>query len=427
MKDSFYSEFEKIYRGSRELIKSRLVAYRDFYLPLAEIYPNSNTCDLGCGRGEWLELLNEAGFKTEGIDLDEGMLSYCRDLNLNVRQQDVIQYLQSLDDNSVSLVSSFHLVEHIGFENVKLLVQEAFRILKPGGLLIIETPNCENIIVSTNTFYLDPTHIMPIPNQLLSFLTNYSGFKRSKVMRLQGITDITTPESLQLIDIFRVVGRDYGLVVQKDGPKDILNKFDNIYNKEFGSDQEMAINKFSMHLNHAFKMRDDRINELSLRLINEKNTLELKLMESHEQIKAIYSSASWKITAPFRWVNYKVKYKGSHVKVKKENEGFSFAKINGAGKRLIKKVLAAFFFAIKRFLSSNKKLANFFYKTLYFLGLYDFFKKIFLKINDSNISQYPCGQKTNSINQVNDQISPYQNKILNYLRKKNVENKKGDI
>lgn len=69
MKDSFYSEFEKIYRGSRELIKSRLVAYRDFYLPLAEIYPNSNTCDLGCGRGEWLELLNEAGFKTEGIDL----------------------------------------------------------------------------------------------------------------------------------------------------------------------------------------------------------------------------------------------------------------------------------------------------------------------------------------------------------------------
>ncbi|AJJ09191.1 ubiE/COQ5 methyltransferase family protein [Yersinia rohdei] len=279
-----------------------MVAYRDFYLPLAEIYPNSNTCDLGCGRGEWLELLNEAGFKTEGIDLDEGMLSYCRDLNLNVRQQDVIQYLQSLDDNSVSLVSSFHLVEHIGFENVKLLVQEALRILKPGGLLIIETPNCENIIVSTNTFYLDPTHVMPIPNKLLSFLTNYFGFKRSKVIRLQGRTDVTTPESLQLIDIFTVVGQDYGLVAQKDGPKEILNKFDNIYNKEFGSDLDMAINKFSMHLNHAFKMRDDKINELSLRSINEKNALELKLMESHEQIKAIYSSASWKITAPLRFL-----------------------------------------------------------------------------------------------------------------------------
>ncbi|QHB34783.1 methyltransferase domain-containing protein [Yersinia canariae] len=277
-----------------------MVAYRDFYLPLAEIYPNSNTSDLGCGRGEWLELLNEAGFKTEGIDLDEGMLSYCRDLNLNVREQDVIQYLQSLDDNSVSLVSSFHLVEHIGFDNVKLLVQEALRILKPGGLLIIETPNCENIIVSTNSFHLDPTHVMPIPNQLLSFLTNYSGFKRSKVIRLQGLTDMTTPESLQLIDIFKGVGQDYGLIAQKDGPKDILNKFDNIYNKEFGSDLDMAINKFSMHLNHAFKMRDDKINELSLRLINEKNTLELKLIESHEQIKAIYSSTSWKITAPLR-------------------------------------------------------------------------------------------------------------------------------
>ncbi|OWF81823.1 methyltransferase type 11 [Yersinia rohdei] len=373
-----------------------MVAYRDFYLPLAEIYPNSNTCDLGCGRGEWLELLNEAGFKTEGIDLDEGMLSYCRDLNLNVRQQDVIQYLQSLDDNSVSLVSSFHLVEHIGFENVKLLVQEALRILKPGGLLIIETPNCENIIVSTNTFHLDPTHVMPIPNQLLSFLTNYSGFERSKVIRLQGLTDITTPESLQLIDVFKTVAQDYGLIAQKDGPKDILNKFDNIYNKEFGSDLEMAINKFSMHLNHAFKMRDDKINELSLRLINEKNTLELKLMESHEQIKAIYSSASWKITAPLRLLKKVVIFILPSTLIQQSK------KIIKSG---IKKVI--------HFISQRPNLRRKIVFITKKLRLYSILKSIYFRLNVNSSSNVKHISQQES-----ELLSPRANEIYTQLRKR---------
>lgn len=291
MKDSFYSAFESEHRGPRELIKSRQKIYNDFIFALADIYPQSKACDLGCGRGEWLELLRDAGFDAIGVDLDEGMLSYCHDLGLNVIQQDVIQFLKNLDDDSVSLISSFHLIEHIGFENVKILVQEALRVLKPDGLLILETPNCENIIVGTHYFYLDPTHVTPIPNELLSFLTRYSGFKRNKIIRLQGEPSLTTNDSLQLIDVFERVSKDYGLIAQKDGPENISGKFDNIYNKEYGVSMNMAVAEFSSELNSAF-------NDMKNSIIK----LENKTHDLESQLKILYSSFSWRVTAPFRFL-----------------------------------------------------------------------------------------------------------------------------
>lgn len=297
MKDSFYSAFESEHRGSRELIKSRQKIYNDFILALADIYPQSKACDLGCGRGEWLELLSEAGFDAIGVDLDEGMLSYCHDLGLNVIQQDVIEFLKSLDDDSVSLISSFHLIEHIGFENVKILVQEALRVLKPDGLLILETPNCENIIVGTHHFYLDPTHVSPIPSELLSFLTRYSGFKRNKIIRLQGDPSVTTNDSLQLIDIFERVSKDYGLIAQKAGPESILEKFDNIFSKEYGVSMNMAVAEFSSQLNSAF-------NDMKNSIIK----LENKTDDLESQLKILYSSFSWRVTAPLRFLKRLLKF-----------------------------------------------------------------------------------------------------------------------
>lgn len=85
----------------------------------------------------------------------------------------------------LSLYLDSHIVEHIPFEDIQTLVQEAFRVLTPAGLLILETPNPENIQVATSGFYIDPTHTRPIPSQLLSFLPEYYGFKRTKILRLQ--------------------------------------------------------------------------------------------------------------------------------------------------------------------------------------------------------------------------------------------------
>jgi SAM-dependent methyltransferase len=70
MTDGFYRAFEERYRGSRDLIKGRLQAYVPFVKPLLDIYPNAEAIDLGCGRGEWLEVLKGLGYKPTGVDLD---------------------------------------------------------------------------------------------------------------------------------------------------------------------------------------------------------------------------------------------------------------------------------------------------------------------------------------------------------------------
>ena len=183
--ERFYRAFEDRFRGSREVIKSRLTVYLPFIEPLQEIYDVCRATDLGCGRGEWLELITEAGVTAHGVDLDDGMLAACRERNLSVETGDAISFLKSLPDQSQAIISGFHIIEHIAFSDLRVLVQEAFRVLKPAGLLILETPNPENIVVSSTSFHLDPSHIKPIPPQLLAFLTEYYGFYRNKILRLQ--------------------------------------------------------------------------------------------------------------------------------------------------------------------------------------------------------------------------------------------------
>ena len=164
----FYRAFEERYRGSRELIKSRLQIYLPFITPLLAHYPEAHAVDLGCGRGEWLELMQTINVKTHGIDLDEDMLSACTERQLPAHKEDALAYLCALPNESQLVISAFHLVEHIPFNTLQTLVAEAKRALVPGGLLILETPNPENLIVGSCSFYLDPTHHRPIPPNLPS-------------------------------------------------------------------------------------------------------------------------------------------------------------------------------------------------------------------------------------------------------------------
>ena len=132
----FYRAFEERYRGSRELIRQRLQAYAPFIGPLRSLYQPAPAIDLGCGRGEWLELLQDAGFQPHGVDLDAGMLAACTERGLPVTQGDAIAYLQALGDASQCIVSGFHLAEHMAFSDLETLVCHALRVLKPGGLFI---------------------------------------------------------------------------------------------------------------------------------------------------------------------------------------------------------------------------------------------------------------------------------------------------
>lgn len=230
--DRFYKAFEDRFRGSRELIKSRAKDYLPFLLPARELHGTAAALDLGCGRGEWLELLGELGFDARGVDINVAMLEEPLKLGLNVLQEDALTALRDVPTESQSIVSSFHLVEHLPFDDVLKLVRDAMRVLVPGGLLILETPNPENVRVATHTFYLDPTHRNPLPPELLGFVAQYMGFGRTKILRLREDPKLPSESPLGLEGVMDGAGRDYGLVAQKAADASVVSLFDRAFEAE---------------------------------------------------------------------------------------------------------------------------------------------------------------------------------------------------
>jgi SAM-dependent methyltransferase len=234
MSERFYQVLEDRYRGSRELIRSRLQVYLPFVEPLKTLEDAPAAADLGCGRGEWLELLQQNGFRATGVDLDGLMISGCRDLGLVVIQADSVGYLRTLPADSQGVVSAIHLVEHVAFDDLQQLVAEAHRVLRPGGLLIVETPNPENLVVATSSFYLDPTHRRPLPDGLLRLAVEYAGFRRAKTLYLQEDPALATAWWIGLHDVLAGVSPDYAVVAQKAAADEVLGRFDQPFGKSYG-------------------------------------------------------------------------------------------------------------------------------------------------------------------------------------------------
>jgi O-antigen chain-terminating methyltransferase len=234
--ESFYRAFEDRHRGSRELIRKRLEQYLSFITPLNTIYPDGLAIDLGCGRGEWLEVAKNAGFRVCGVDKDQGMLEACAEHGHDPKQADALDYLLQQPSRSACIFSAFHMIEHAPFDVVQALVQEALRVLVPGGLLILETPNPENLMVATLNFYLDPSHLRPIPPLLLEFLVEFVGYARWKIVRLQENPDLRKAEQIGIMDILSGPSPDYAIVAQKKSQKKIMNRF----NTAFGSCQGLT-------------------------------------------------------------------------------------------------------------------------------------------------------------------------------------------
>jgi SAM-dependent methyltransferase len=182
--DAFYASVEARFRGSREEVQNRL----RFYLPLlrdsAVGAEDAMLLDLGTGPGEWLELLRSEGFKARGIDRNLAAVAECRRIGLEVSEGDVVDELSSVPELSIGAVTGFHIVEHLELEKVVRLIDESLRVLKPGGLLVFETPNPENVLVGSCNFYFDPTHRNPIPPPLLKFFVESRGFEHVEVVKL---------------------------------------------------------------------------------------------------------------------------------------------------------------------------------------------------------------------------------------------------
>ena len=256
MSDQFYRAFEEKFRGPRALIQQRLEVYLPFVSLIQDQDANATMVDLGCGRGEWLELLQKKGMPAVGVDLDAGMLEACKALQLEVYLEDALRYLKSLNQASVAVVTAFHLAEHLPFETLKELVRESLRVLKPGGLLIMETPNPENLIVATKDFYLDPTHQRPLPPELLAFVPEYYGYETVRIIRLQADVSLKN-QKLYVRDLLNGSSQDYAVLAQKKTESELRQRFVQFFQKPLGVSADEL---FALHV-HQSREVDQNLKE----------------------------------------------------------------------------------------------------------------------------------------------------------------------
>jgi O-antigen chain-terminating methyltransferase len=216
--DGLYTAFEDRFRGSREDILNRLKVYLPLLKEAKVGTPELPILDVGCGRGEWLELLRESGYTARGLDLNRVMVDYCQAREIEVVEGDVISYLQSLPDLSLGAVTGFHIIEHLSFPVLKQFLNEAIRVLKPGGLVIVETPNPKNLVVGACNFYSDPTHRNPLFPDTIQFLVESQGLSNVQILYLhpvEGSPFDREDAGSQLLHTWFFCSRDYAVVGYK--------------------------------------------------------------------------------------------------------------------------------------------------------------------------------------------------------------------
>ncbi|MBS0630726.1 MAG: methyltransferase domain-containing protein [Verrucomicrobia bacterium] len=214
----FYLAFENRYRGSEAEISQRLAIYLPVLTEIAAP-PELPVLDLGCGRGEMLQLLRDAGLKARGVDTNEEMLKRCRSAGHEVVSADAIAYLAKLPDGSCRAITAFHLIEHLPFPKLLELLQEARRVLVPGGALILETPSCHNLLVAATTFHSDPTHNHPLPATLMSFALEHTGFAAIELRFLHPYPEdmklAETSEENKRFNEYFYGAQDYALIARR--------------------------------------------------------------------------------------------------------------------------------------------------------------------------------------------------------------------
>ncbi len=164
-----YVAFENRFRGSSEEIRERLAAY----VPLFE--GRSPVVELGCGRGEFLELAGEAGVEARGVDNNQEMLGVCRERGLTVEEADLACYLHEIPEESLGGLFAAQVIEHLPPSLVRQMLTDCHRTLRKGGRLVLETVNPKSLLAFLD-FYRDLTHQKPIHPETLDFLLRACGF-----------------------------------------------------------------------------------------------------------------------------------------------------------------------------------------------------------------------------------------------------------
>jgi len=354
MDREFYKDFEDRFRGTSHEVTSRLEIYLPYVEALLQSVNASEVVDLGCGRGEWLQLVSQFPVSAVGVDTDPLMIEHCVQAGLIVRNEDMLSSLSNHIEESLALVTGFHVAEHLSTDSLSELITEAFRVLQPGGLIILETPNPENLTVGACQFYLDPTHQRPLPPLLLCFLCERAGFATTRVVRLQQEARLENDLPVKLIDVLTGSSPDYAVIAQKRPlPEASSGSLEELLKLEKGLTMAQLAHRFqqpvdaiprlhaegenakvqlaelhaqlatvreevsSLRLDlNALSQRHDEILEVNEDITRLMMDIHDELMESvasreeirgeleasAAQLSAMHQSLSWRLTSPLRWI-----------------------------------------------------------------------------------------------------------------------------
>ncbi len=206
-----YARFAEAFRGSEKRVKAAQQIY------VADFKGRGNVLDIGCGRGEFLELMREAGVPARGIDSSAESVALCRDKGLEAETADLFDYLRGLDEGELDGIFCAQVVEHLPPERLPEMIRLAASRLERKGIIAIETPNPECLAIFATYFYLDPTHARPVPEKLLTFYLSEFGIGDMEVRRLEQAVD-TMPSLAELPNAFREAffgGLDYAIIGKK--------------------------------------------------------------------------------------------------------------------------------------------------------------------------------------------------------------------
>ncbi len=213
------------FRGSEEEIRHRL----DHHLPV--LRDAAPILDLGCGRGELLLLLRDAGVVASGVESDPALAQAARRRGLDVEEGDVLEALQAQPEHSLGAITAIHLLEHLEPGRVLDVLREARRALRPGGLFLAECPNPLSIRVGATLFWKDPTHFRPLLPEVLQLFLETSGFEvtsveflhpfpedQSFVTGVGAVTDDASPELTAVHERLAEMGSRLDALI--NGPRD---------------------------------------------------------------------------------------------------------------------------------------------------------------------------------------------------------------
>ena len=165
-----YVGFENRSAGSQETIRARLESYLPYFDGASDVL------DVGCGRGEFLDLLKARGITGRGLDLNHEMVEVCRARGLDVAEGDVVSYLESLPDASLGGLFAAQVVEHLQPGYLLRFLELAFHKLRPGAPIVLETLNPACWTAFFDSFIRDITHVWPLHPDTLHYLVLASGF-----------------------------------------------------------------------------------------------------------------------------------------------------------------------------------------------------------------------------------------------------------